>query len=255
MIEHVFHNRQINKDSPLPYYHQIAQELRGAMEDLRGAGEDDGEVALPSEPALAEIFEVTRGTVRHALEILEREGLVVREKGRGTFMKRRRVELDLTELGSITEHMTQHGWEPSYRLLGVEEIYPLPRAREALDIGEGETVWAIHRLRLANGEPVSVEESYIPRMTAPDLGSQDLGGSLYDLLQTRYGLKLGAAEQTIRTRQADSEEAVLLTINEGEPVFSITGTIKDADDTPVEYARSVWRGDRYDLQVRLVKRD
>ncbi|MGD9496549.1 MAG: GntR family transcriptional regulator [Armatimonadota bacterium] len=256
MLEGALGGRGIDKASPVPYYYQIAGLLREAIEDMRAAaGPDEGEIPLPSEPALAEHFDVTRGTIRHALAILEREGLIYREKGRGTFVRRRRVELDLTTLGSITEDMARHGWTPSYRLLGIEATEPGSRAQAALGLEAGESAWRIHRLRLADGEPVCVEESFIPQRLAPDLDRQDLTGSLYGLLQSRYGFHLQAAEQTIRIRTADPEEARLLDSAEGAAVFVITGVIRDAGGNPVEYSHSVWRGDRYDLQVRLLSRE
>lgn len=256
MLEGALGERGIDKASPVPYYYQIAGLLREAIEDLRAeAGPDDDDIALPSEPALAEHFDVTRGTIRHALTILEREGLIYREKGRGTFVRRRRVELDLTTLGSITEDMARHGWTPSYRLLGVQAIRPGQRAQAALGVNAEETVWRIQRLRLADAEPVSVEDSFIPQRLAPDLDRQDLTSSLYDLLQSRYGFRLQVAEQTIRIRTADPGEARLLEAAEGSAVFVITGVIREAGGSPVEYSHSVWRGDRYDLQVRLVSRE
>ena len=255
MIDQLLRERRINKASPVPYYYQIAQALREALDSLRRVPGADEEVALPSEPALAEIFGVTRGTVRHALQVLEHEGLIHREKGRGTFARRRRVELDLTELSSISEQMRSRNWAPAYRLLDIARTRPLPPVPAALGIAGDEPVWAVRRLRLADGEPVSFEQSHFPCRLVPHLDREDLSGSLYDLLQSRYGFRLRTSDQTIRTRQADAEEARLLTIRQGDPVFAITGIISDAGGTPVEYSRSVWRGDRYDLQVRLVSRE
>lgn len=255
MLEKALSGSTIDKQSPVPYYYQIAGLLRELVQDMRAASPDEDEIPLPSEPSLAEHFDVTRGTVRHALAILEREGLIYREKGRGTFVRRRRVELDLTTLGSIAEDMARRGWTPSYRLLGVTSRVPGRRAQVALDLEPEESAWCIHRLRLADGEPVSVEESFVPTRLAPDLDSQDLAGSLYGLLQDRYGFDLQAAEQIIRIRTADPDEASLLEMAEGGAVFVIIGVIRDAAGSPVEYSQSVWRGDRYDLQVRLVSRE
>lgn len=254
MIDELLAGRRLDKDSPIPYYYQLAQLLREAMEDVAG-GAGSGEVPLPSEPALARQFEVTRGTVRHALEILEREGLIYRARGRGTFMRRRRLELDLTELSSITGHMQDRHWTAGYRLLSLRQGPARPQAERALGLAPGETVWELRRLRLADGEPVSAETSVIPCRLAPDLAAADLTTSLYEALRTRYGFRLKTSEQTIRIRAADAEEAELLALREGEPVFAITGVLADSEGTPVEYSRSLWRGDRYDLQVRLVSRD
>ena len=110
--------RRINKDIPIPYYYQIAQSLRELIEDSEeGAG--DREIALPSELELCQVYDVTRGTVRHALEALEREGLISRERGRGTFVTRRRVQLDLTRLCSTTQDMKIRGWTPGTKVLSV----------------------------------------------------------------------------------------------------------------------------------------
>ncbi|MEN6301099.1 MAG: GntR family transcriptional regulator [Armatimonadia bacterium] len=255
MIEELLAGRKLNKDSPIPYYYQLAQILRDAMDDVSASAEEGEEIPLPSEPMLAEWFKVTRGTVRHALEILEREGLIYREKGRGTFMRRRRVELNLTELSSITAHMRDQRWAAEYRLLGLDRGPARPQAQRALGLAEAEEVWEVRRLRLADSEPVSAETSIIPCRLAPDLQTADLTASLYQTLRSRYGFDLKTSEQTIRTRAADAEEAVLLNVHTGDPVFVITGVLADAQGTPVEYSRSLWRGDRYDLQVRLVSRE
>jgi len=256
-IHEVIRRARIDRDSPLPYYYQIAQVLREAIEDVGAdeAAQQQEEVALPSEPTLSELFGVTRGTVRHALAILQREGLLYREKGRGTFIKRRRVELDLTHLCSITEHMRSREWEPTYRVLRVQQLLPRPKVQQGLHLEPDVPVWEIRRLRLASREPVSFEWSYIPVRLAEGLDRQDLTQSLYDILKDRYGLELKTADQTIRTRLADAEEAQLLGVEAGAPIFVITGTISDSHGLPVEHSRSLWRGDRYDLQVRLVSRD
>jgi len=255
MLDELLTGRTIRKDSPIPYYYQLAQILREAMDDVSASAAEGEPIALPSEPALSARFDVTRGTVRHALQILEREGLIVREKGRGTFMRRRRVELDLTELSSIAAHMRDQHWAAEYRLLGIERGLARPQAQRALGLAAGEEVWEVRRLRLADGEPVSAETSIIPCRLAPDLPAADLTTSLYETLRSRYGFGLRTSEQTIRTRAADVEEAGLLALRAGDPVFVITGVLADAQGTPVEYSRSLWRGDRYDLQVRLVSRE
>lgn len=255
MIEELLAGRKLNKDSPIPYYYQLAQILREAIDDVSAGAAEGEDLPLPSEPALSEQFAVTRGTVRHALEILEHEGLIYREKGRGTFIRRRRVELNLTELSSITAHMRDQHWAAEYRLLGLSRGPARPQAQRALGLTEGEEVWEIRRLRLADGEPVSAETSIIPCRLAPDLHTADLTASLYQTLRSRYGFDLKTSEQTIRTRAADAEEAGLLALRAGDPVFVITGVLADAQGTPVEYSRSLWRGDRYDLQVRLVSRE
>ena len=258
MAEDIFNQllagRRINKNIPLPYYYQIAEALREVIEDA-DVGSQQGEIAFPSEAELCDIFQVTRGTVRHALEVLEREGLIYRKRGRGTFVARRRVEFDLTRLCSTTDDMRARGWAPAIRLLGIREVRPRPHIRRALRMPQDSAVWEVNRLRLADGEPVSLQWSYLPTTLTPDLDQHDLAGSLYHILRDCYGVELRTADQIIRTRAAAAESAKLLGISEGDPIFVITRTTYDQNDVAVEYLDSLWRGDRYDLQVRRFSRD
>ncbi|NLF00411.1 MAG: GntR family transcriptional regulator, partial [Anaerolineales bacterium] len=101
-------------------------------------------------------------------------------------------------------------------------------------------------------EPVSLQWSYIPCALAPDLDTHDLTGSLYYVLKNEYGIELKTADQVIRTRGATLEEAQALEINEGDAVFAIERVTCDPRGAPVEHLDAVWRGDRYDLHVRLM---
>jgi GntR family transcriptional regulator len=245
--------RTIDRAIPVPYYYQIAQFLREVIEDS-DADPEQGEIALPSESELCEIYGVTRGTVRHALEVIEREGLIYREKGRGTFLKRRRVEFDLTKLCSSTEDLRARGWVPGTQVLGIECIVPRPHIQHELQLPDGHKVWELHRLRLANGEPISLQWSYIPCALAPDLDDRDLTGSLYYVLKNDYDHTLEAADQVIRTRAATVAEAALLGIKEGDAVFVIERTTLSQRGEPIEFLDSLWRGDRYDLEVHLASK-
>ena len=240
--------RRIDRALPIPYYYQIAEILRGMIADAEVG--PDAELSLPSENELCRLYVVTRATVRHALALLEREGLVYRRKGKGTFL-RRRVQLDLARLCSTTKDMQARGWVPSTRLLGVRVIEPSLHIQHQLQIAADPPVWEVHRLRLADGEPISLQWSYLSCQRAPDLDRHNLAGSLYDTLYNAYAIELRTADQVIRTRLATAEEALLLEIPAGAPVFVIDRTSYDQAEKPVEHLHALWRGDRYDLQIRL----
>ncbi len=244
---------QIKKDHPLPYYYQIVQVLREAIAEI-DEPEVNERIALPSEPELSELFSVNRGTIRHALQVLEREGLIFREKGKGTFVRRRRVEMDLSYLCSTTEDMRNRGWEPGTQVLGASLISPREHIREALNLNEDDKVWEIYRSRTANGEPISLQRVFFPQKLMPNIDKKDMNQSFYDLWLKEYDIHPFDGEQTIRTRIATNAEAKLLQLGDCVPIFEITRITYDIDGVPFEYLISVWRGDRYDFYVRLSAR-
>ncbi len=250
MINNTITARRINKDLPVPYYYQIVQILRESIGDLNAA-ESQEEILLPSETELCEMFSVNRGTLRHALDLLEREGLIYREKGRGTFIRRRRVELDLTYLCSTSEDLRNRGWTPGTELLSIIQITPRVHIQNSLHLADGEKVWEVYRLRFANGEPISLQRSFLPVALTPDLIKRDLSKPLWNVWQNDYQIQPKEGEQTIRTRRATGEEAELLQIEEGAPIFEITRVTYDTNNCPFEYLISLWRGDRYDFYVRI----
>ena len=251
MTDNVINPRRIDKDLPIPYYYQIVQVLKESIMDIEDANREE-EIALPTEAELGDLFSVNRGTIRHALQVLEREGLIYRKKGRGTFVHRRRVEVDLSTLSSTTEDMKTRGWEPSTEMLEIKKVHPRSHISNLLNIQEEEYAWEIFRRRFANGEPISLQRAFFPYSLFPDIDQKDLvKRSLFDIWEKDYNLHAFRAEQTIRTRTATDIEAELLEMGGCDPLFEITRITFDIHGTPFEYLISVWRGDRYDFFVRL----
>jgi GntR family transcriptional regulator len=253
MAENSLNPRKIDKDLPIPYYYQIAQILRESIGDIERK-EDLHEIPLPSESELCGLFAVNRGTIRHALDMLEREGLIYREKGRGTFARRRRVELDLSYLCSTTADLKNRGWKPSTEVISVNQVVPWKHIRANLNLKEDEKVWEVFRRRLANGEPISLQRAFFPVSLMPDLNTKDLEGSFFTIWKNDYNIQPKDGEQIIRTRLATSDEAAHLQISTSNPIFEITRITYDFENRPFEYLISVWRGDRYDFNVRLSSR-
>lgn len=240
----------IDKTIPIPYYFQIVEILRDAIEDSV-TGEGDSAIALPSEPELSELFSVNRGTIRHALQVLENEGVIRKEKGRGTFIRRLRLKMDLSYLQSTTEEIKRRGWNPTTRLVGISKIKPNKRVREFLRLEENTSVWEVLRIHSANGEPISVQRVMIPVNLMPDLNTKNLEGSLYKIWQSDYQITPDRGEQTIRTRLPLDDEMQMLNITRDNPVFEINRVTYNTQDVAIEYLKSIWRGDRYDFFVNL----
>jgi len=240
----------IDKASPLPYYEQLAELLRREIADRQASGEP---FQLPSENELAEKHGLSRATVRHALDELEHDGWIYRQKGVGSFAPVRRFEQDLTQLVSTTEDMRQRGWSLLTRMVSWQQVPAAPQVARALEIAAAAEVYEVCRLRLVDDVPISVQTAYLPAALCPRLEENDLAASLYQLLESRYGLRLWSGRETLRARGATEHEARLLDVAEGTPVMHAERITYAANGLAVEYLEAVWRGDRYDFKVTLTR--
>jgi GntR family transcriptional regulator len=238
----------IDKTSSIPYYLQLSEILRRQIRERRSPHEV---YQLPSENELATLHGITRATVRRALDTLERDGWIYREKGKGSFAAVRRVEHELTRLVSTTEDMRKRGWALTTRLISVEKAPAPRRVAAALELPAGALCYKLCRLRIVDDEPISIQVPYLPATLCPDLEQNDLTRSLYRLLETRYGLRLWTGHETLRARCALPEEQTLLQVPDCSPVMYMERVTYEVTGQAVEYLEAVWRGDRYDFKVSL----
>jgi len=230
----------------VPRYYEIEQALRGRVADLRP---DD---PLPSDAMLCEEFGVSRMTARNAVQRLVQEGIVYRVPGRGTFVAEPPVHRQAGNLLSFTEEMRRRGRVPTSRLLGREVREPGPAEAGRLQLGPDEAVIALRRLRLADDEPVAIEEAVFPAAkVAALLESADLErASLHDtLVQGGYIPTMGRAR--LGAEAAGPEDAALLGVREGAPLLVEKRVIHDQDGRPLELCESRYAGDRYGLDVQF----
>lgn len=239
----------IRKNSPLPLYYQLKEFLKGRIES-GGLRPHD---RLPSERELEERYGVSRMTARHALVELELEGYAYREQGRGTFVAEPKLRQGLLRLTSFTEDMEARGLQPGARVLEVRLLPQAPELLGRLKAEPGEEFVKVQRVRLANGEPMALETSFLRRRFCAGIEELDLTDrSLYATLRERFGVELGWAEQAVEAKLADEYEAEVLGVQAGTPMLLMERTTYLADgSTPIEYVRSSYRGDRYQLYVEL----
>lgn len=240
----------IDKSSTIPYYEQLAELLRHEISEKQAFGEV---IQLPSENELAELHGLSRATVRHALDRLEREGWIYRHKGVGSFAAVRRVEQELTQLVSTTEAMRQRGWSLTTKVVALEQVSAAHHVARSLEMTEGSRVYQLCRLRLVEAVPLSLQTAFLPAALCPKLEENDLTGSLYRLLESRYGLRLWTGQETLRARGAAAWEAELLGIRPGTPVMYAERITYAANGSAAEYLEAIWRGDRYDFKVNLTR--
>lgn len=230
-------------------YHSIRDEILDLIADL-SVGD-----ALPPERALAPQFEVSRMTLRRAVEELIREGRLVRRHGAGTFVAEPKIAQGLA-VTSFSEDMRQRGAVPSSRTLGVDEVHAGARLGRVLEISPGDTVVRVMRLRLADDAPMALETLHVPRSVAPDLDGDALADrSFYELLEGRYGVILDGGVQTIEATVTDETESEFLEVPVHSPAFLFERTSRATDGRVVEFVRSVYRGDRYKFRVDLRAHD
>ncbi|HEX3785909.1 MAG TPA: GntR family transcriptional regulator [Pseudonocardiaceae bacterium] len=206
---------------------------------------------IPTERSLAAEFDVSRTTVRQALAELTVEGRLLRVQGKGTFAAEPKVAQRL-QLSSYTEDMRAQGRQPSSKLLEISEDPADIDLARLLAIRAGAKVLRMHRLRLADNEPMAIETTHLPLSRFRGLRRYvSSGGSLYQVLRERFGVEMGHAEETIETALASPEEAELLGADVGLPMLLLSRHSFDSTGNPVEWVRSVYRGDRYKFVAGL----
>lgn len=242
----------LDPSSPLPLYYQIREQLRAQI--VSGALQPGD--ALPGETQICAETGVSRMTARQALVQLASEGLVVRRRGRGTFVAAPKTTLPtIQELGiSYTHMMEQAGLRPSTRILRQEVLPASKEVAGQLRISAEEPVVHIVRLRMAAGESIAVEASYIPAHYVPGLEQVELTNvSLHSILEQRYGLVLAYAIDVLEISVVGPYEARLLQIPEGSPVALVNSLNYLADDTPLLFNHIVHRGDRFRTVLRRTR--
>ncbi|GGT98744.1 GntR family transcriptional regulator [Actinomadura citrea] len=212
-------------------------------------GMDVGD-ALPSERRLAEELGVSRPTLRQAIDGLVAEGLLDRRHGSGTYLAEPRIAVSLT-MTSFTEDMIRRGMKPGGRVLSFRTETAGARIGRRLALSPVEEVFTIRRLRLADEAPMAIETLYLPRALMPDLRRSDLEGrSFYDLLRGN-GVVIASGTETIEPTVTTAEEAAELGVPVHMPAFLFERITRDAGGRPLEYVRSLYRGDRYRLELDL----
>ncbi len=236
----------ISSDSPIPLYFQLQELIRTKIE----SGEYPTGTKIPSEAELQRRYRVSRMTVRNAIEGLVFEELLIKKQGIGTVVARKRIADDMSSLKSFTEKI--HDLHADARTVVLESghIGASKRIAEHLGIEPESRVLCVKRLRFIDNEPINIFTSYFPS----DIGireDHDFSGSVYQLLEDEYGIRIAQAERTIEAIQATKEEADLLGIKSGDALLLIRNSTLNHQGRVIEYAEGVYRSDRYKYVMHL----
>ena len=234
---------EVNYKSPL--YIQLREVIRGKIEE----GEYPPGTAIPSESQLAEMYGLNRLSVRSALEALEYEGILTSVQGKGVFVNGAKTERDLDTLGGYRHTMSERSRDASTRVLVKALRKAGPYYAQVLGLGENDDVWFIRRIDRSQGEPVALEEIYIPYEVLPGLGDVDLQlFSIYDLYLWN-SIQPEVGKQVLRISHLEPAAAKLIGVDAGQAVMEFSCVTQDTTGRIIEFARNYIRGDKTEFTV------
>lgn len=237
----------IDRSSPVPLYHQLAQAIEAAIRDGELAPGDRFE----NELALASRLSLSRPTTRRAIQELVDKGLLVRKRGVGTQVVQNPVHRRV-ELTSLFDDLARAGQQPTTDLLDYRRITVDEEIAVELNLKVDSEVVTIQRLRCANGEPLAVMTNYLPAEMAPGPDELEASG-LYQALRAR-GIHIRLARQRIGAKPATKPEAKLLGEKPGAPLLTMSRTAFDDSGRAVEFGSHCYRASRYYFETTLVDR-
>ncbi len=238
----------VDRASPLPLYHQLYQVLLARIEK----GEWKPGATTPTEKDLSAQYDLSRTTVRQAMQRLVLDGYLTRRQGQGTFVTQPKMRHGPQRPFGISGYLRAHGLQPGWRLLGMEHVKPPTKVAAALGVSENKQVLCVRRLRLADDEAIGLHTMYVPFPLADSIKPEFMtqgDSSLYYL--ESLGVMLSESHRIIEAVPARKDEARLLNVKEGSPLLMIQRTTTSADGKPVEFLRSVYRGDRFEYYVHF----
>jgi GntR family transcriptional regulator len=226
----------------IPLYMQIADSLMGQIE----SGELHPGDRLPAEREMSENLAVQRETVRQALDVLEKQGLVRRRRGSGTYIAEPKIEREASRLFPFTRYMQRKGYKPGSRVISMEKVCCNQAVAQDLELPLSTPVYHVERLRTVNQEPVVLENFYTPETIFNDLERFDLSErSIYEIMETEYGSRVTQARQSLEAVVATEFEAGLLECEKGDPLMLERRLTFDQFNRRVESAKDLFRGDRF----------
>ena len=241
----------INFESHIPYFIQLMDILKEKV--LSGAWVPGDQI--PGEQDLCELYRVSRTVVRQALRELELEGMITRQKGKGTFISRPKISEGLVQkLTGFYQDMVERGLKPVTKVLHQNVIVSNEKVSRFLNIDPGDKVIDILRLRYIYEEPMQLVTTYIPFEICPALATVDLTNrSLYEFLEKESNVFIAKGRRYIEAVLANETEAAYLSIEKGAPLLMLDSISFSENGMPVEYYHALHRGDRSRFEVELLR--
>jgi GntR family transcriptional regulator len=236
---------EVHRHSPTPLHHQIKVALLQGIEQgwLRPGSQ------LPRERRLAEALGVSLAPVRQAMVDLTKEGYVDRTRGKGTFVRERKLVEKIQILGSFHASMERQGLRPTVTVL-TDDVLPAPEeVRDALSL-RGHDAWCLRRLATLDDTPLALLTAWLPARLARGMSGHDLGaGSLYDALADVHGIEMTSADNLVEVGRAGLDDAEQLGLTPGSPLLRVVGITRSQKGKPVEYSDVLYRPEQFRFAI------
>ena len=239
---------QIERGGNLPIYAQVKRLIIDWIE----RGELSPHDRLPGERELAAQLTVSRMTVRRALTELIHEQRISTQPGVGTFVAEPRMTRRMMSARGLSEDLAKAGHRLTSHVLELGLRHPAADIAAILKVPQGASVVVLERLRVLDDEPFALQRAYLPTALFPDLHTLDFRErSLYATIRGKYGLSIDRGDLTLEATEPSAAERDLLKLLEGEPVLVMVRISYTADEVPIEFIRSAYRGDKYKFSITL----
>lgn len=236
----------LDKDNPIPLMIQLKNAIEKQI--IEGVFEDQ----LPSERELMRRYDVSRSTVREAINALVREGVLVKKHGKGTYVSIKSIDSWLGQLSSTTEVIRGLGMEPGAKLIDFKKVTPPQEIQEHTGFKEA---YFLKRLRLADGKPIGLEQQYYPMFIGEQLREYKLDDvTLYDVIQQELGIPFLEANQKITSGSISKQDMDYLKVDAGIHILKAERIIKGQNETIIEYEEAFYRGDMYAFELNLSRK-
>jgi GntR family transcriptional regulator len=240
----------IDKGAAEPVYLQIA----AAVRHLLRTGVVAAGSTLPPEQVLAKRFGVSRMTMRQANDVLEREGLIERQRGRGTFAVQNRLVKQEQETRSFSEEIRRRGGVPSSRLVSFKTVEAPAAVAADFGIAAGDAIYVIDRVRLADGVPMALESVQIPVSRCPNLERFNIvDHSLYQIFEENYSIELARSEEEISAIAPTKHHRKMLQLPRNVAMLLVKRKMFTSDGKLFESAIDAYRGDLYVAMVQSTR--
>lgn len=241
---------KLNPTSYVPLYQQLKEIIIRKIE--RSEWKPDEKIY--SENQLFEMYDVSRNTAKKAIEDLVQEGVLYRIQGKGTFVSRPKIEHSLSGFYSFSQVLKEKGLNPKDILLDVTVERASRKVADALKLEEGEEVVLLKRLRCADDEPIILETSYMPKSKVSQHEALNQVGdiALYDILRNEFNIIVMSAKETFEPILIRHGEKEHLEVEVGSPALLLERIAYDQTKTPIEYCKSIVRGDRCKFYTELI---